>query len=645
MKKKIAIAAAAIMLAMQALCFTACGTNDAPALPVYKVTTSATAGGTLVADKTSAAEGESVTFTVTEEPDYVFTGLTINGGAVETSDNTFTVPGVLCDLAAAATFVPADVTVTFSTGGPEIADGKAVYGRPIGTLPSPVIAGKRFLGWQDADGNPVNALTTVTASGTLALTAVWTDVTDAEKAALTPFSATTVYHDAAATKYGVVFHTETEPIAPQVQVAEGGTDDFSGARVVSCTYETWLSEYIVSAVIDGLTYETEYSVRFGDAAADVWSKTYTFTTRAETVADASFYFVTDTQQTYRNANMGDDAIGDTYYSQVMTDATTRFPDADFIAHGGDIVNYGAEAGYWREMLDSVDEYLFRYPTMVTSGNHEGAGYVAGKETVNKLFNVDYPDGMEPLEAGVYYSFDYGPIHFVSLRSNDALYNANRYTETQLNWLRADLAAAADGPTRWTIVLMHEGILTPDFTAPGSNYHEQTTMPQLLPVFDQYDVDLVLYGHSHYCSSSYPMVWDENSVTTAAGITRTGIRLLTTETAAVEYDGVSVDTFTYPAGTADKGTVLHLTGTAGPQYNTYYNLADLQQNRENYLYYRFMTAGGKGSIDADNAYSMYSYVEVSEDALVLRTYGVNVVANAASFSLDNGRYLDGFMLTK
>ena len=134
--KKIAIAAAAIMLAMQALCFTACGTNDAPALPVYKVTTSATAGGTLVADKTSAAEGESVTFTVTEEPDYVFTGLTINGGAVETSDNTVTVPGVLCDLAAAATFVPADVTVTFSTGGPEIADGKAVYGRPIGTLPS-----------------------------------------------------------------------------------------------------------------------------------------------------------------------------------------------------------------------------------------------------------------------------------------------------------------------------------------------------------------------------------------------------------------------------------------------------------------------------------------------------------------------------
>ena len=92
-------------------------------------------------------------------------------------------------------------------------------------------------------------------------------------------------------------------------------------------------------------------------------------------------------------------------------------------------------------------------------------------------------------------------------------------------------------------------------------------------------------------------------------------------------------------------MLHLTGTAGPQYNTYYNLADLQQNRENYLYYRFMTAGGKGSIDEGYAYSMYSYVEVSEDALVLRTYGVNVVANAASFSLDNGRYLDGFMLTK
>lgn len=163
--KKIAIVAAAIMLAMQALCFTACGTNDAPALPVYKSDDVGNRGRNARRRQDVRRRGRKRNFYRDGEPDYVFTGLTINGGAVETSGQYIhRIPACCAIWPRAATFVPADVTVTFSTGGPEIADGKAVYGRPIGTLPSPVIAGKRFLGWQDADGNPVNALTTVTAS-------------------------------------------------------------------------------------------------------------------------------------------------------------------------------------------------------------------------------------------------------------------------------------------------------------------------------------------------------------------------------------------------------------------------------------------------------------------------------------------------
>ena len=43
--------------------------------------------------------------------------------------------------------------------------------------------------------------------------------------------------------------------------------------------------------------------------------------------------------------------------------------------------------------------------------------------------------------------------------------------------------------------------------------------------------------------------------------------------------------------------------------------------------------------------MYAYVEVEEDELIVRTYMVDVKAQSQNLSLDNGKYLDGFKLSK
>ena len=59
----------------------------------------------------------------------------------------------------------------------------------------------------------------------------------------------------------------------------------------------------------------------------------------------------------------------------------------------------------------------------------------------------------------------------------------------------------------------------------------------------------------------------------------------------------------------------------------------------------LLSGGKGAFNDTAAYSMYSYVEATQDKLVLRTYGVDVVAQHTAPSLANGKYLDGFMLRK
>ncbi len=627
----------------------------------YDVTVSSSAGGTVTADVKEVEQGKDVTFTVTANDGYILESFVINGGSVQVSGDTYVFSGVICDVEVKANFVKPDVTVRFDTGenAEVLADIEVKYGKTFGELPRARAAGKRFLYWANGKGEQVRPTTIVKTSGEITLTAVWETVSEEEKQALVPFGATTAYYDMAATKYGVVFHTKGEPVSPQILVAEKsadeGIDPFANATVFECEYELWFSEYVVNGVVDGLKFNTEYVVKFGDYSADVWGKTYTFKTRAETIEETSFYYVADSQETHLMQDKHEDykVLGDTYWSVAMTDAVERFPNADFIAHGGDIVNHAAEPKYWQEMFDSIEEYLFNYPLMVSPGNHEGDGYYsAGYECIGKLFNVD---SISNTEMGFFYSFDYGPLHFVAMLSNDIYYKYDgMYTQEQLDWLEADLAAArANENTPWIVVTAHQGILIPTHTEGKmtSNDYSTLTYPQIMPIFDRYDVDLFLYAHNHYLDSTYPIVWTNEVEKTVydsyvkRDVDYYKIELATTTTKKTVHDGVEVDEFVYADGVTKRGTVMHQTGTVGDQYNNTYKLSELAENLAEKKYYRMLLSGGKNAVDTTASYSMYSYVEVTNGQLVCRTYGVNVPAQFNSPSLENGKYLDGFMLKK
>ena len=622
----------------------------------YDVTVTSTFGGTLTADTKSVEQGKDVTFTIEPNEGDMLESLTVNGGNVTVSGNSYVFSGAVCDLDVKANFVKTDVVVRFDTGdGAALEELSLKFGKTFGELPNATAVGKRFLYWVDEKGNQVRSTTTVKRAGEITLTAVWQEIGEDEKQALVPFGATTAYYDMAATKYGVVFHTDGEPVSPKILVAENGDGDFVNATAFDCEYEPWFQEYVINGVVDGLKFDTEYSVKFGDAAADVWSKTYTFKTRAETLEETNFYYVADSQETHliNNKQSPYTVIGDTYWSVAMTDAAARFPNADFIAHGGDIVNHAAEPEYWQEMLGSVDEYLFRLPLMITPGNHEGDGwYSAGYECVGKMFNLDV---ISNTEMGFFYSFDYGPMHFVSILSNDIYYNYDgMYTAEQLTWLEADLAKArANKNTPWIVAMTHQGIIIPTHTEGKmtSNDYSTLTYPQIMPIFDRYDVDLLLYAHNHYLDSSYPIVWTNEVEKTVydsyvkRDVDYYKIELATTTTKKTLHDGVEVDEFVYADGVTKRGTVMHQTGTVGDQYNVTYKMAQLADNLAAKKYYRMLLSGGKNAVDETATYSMYSYVEVTQSQLVCRTYGVNVPAQIASPSLENGKYLDGFMLKK
>jgi hypothetical protein len=109
------------------------------------------------------------------------------------------------------------------------------------------------------------------------------------------------------------------------------------------------------------------------------------------------------------------------------------------------------------------------------GNHEGAA---------TFWKQYWP---EPFQSGgLYWSFDYGPAHFVFL---DA-YTSFGAGSAQYNWLKADLAASTK---TWKFVAIHE----PGWSAGGGHANNTTFQNDLQPLLQQYGVAMVLAGHNHY----------------------------------------------------------------------------------------------------------------------------------------------------
>jgi len=90
---------------------------------------------------------------------------------------------------------------------------------------------------------------------------------------------------------------------------------------------------------------------------------------------------------------------------------------------------------------------------------------------------DVPKG---LEETTYY-IDYQGVRFISLDSN-------QQQAAQVPWLRKVLK---DNPNRWTVLTFHHPIFSP-----ASDRDNRTLRDLWKPVFDEFQVDLVLSGHDH-----------------------------------------------------------------------------------------------------------------------------------------------------
>lgn len=153
---------------------------------------------------------------------------------------------------------------------------------------------------------------------------------------------------------------------------------------------------------------------------------------------------------------------------------------DFVLHTGDLVADGADSAQWPVFFD-IERKLLRHTAFYPSlGNHE-----RNNRQYYDFFNVATP----------YYSFDWGPAHFIVLNSdigNAATSNAAResfWTE-QVRWLEEDLAKSQKADFRF--VIAHH----PPITAVARRQGDSPEIAALVPLFEKEHLTAGFFGHDH-----------------------------------------------------------------------------------------------------------------------------------------------------
>lgn len=273
------------------------------------------------------------------------------------------------------------------------------------------------------------------------------------------------------------------------------------------------------ALATGLRPGTAYVYRVGNGREGGWSEPANFVTEPAEPQAVTFINVSDSQ--------GERKADFKLWARTLDKAFQTFPDARFIVHNGDLTENQEEVEGWKWLFGQASTWLTRVPLMPVAGNHDEVSGDASSFASHFRLPENGAEGATP---GTTYTFDYGFAHFIVLNTESNL-------KRQTAWLKEDLRR---NPQPWTIVAMHR-------PAYGGNQYDK--IEDWIQAFDEYGVDLVLQGHNHEYTRSYPL--------------RDG---------QIAPDG--------------KGTVYVVTNTSGPKFNVlkkdkFYHAVHSQPNQQTF----------------------------------------------------------------
>lgn len=169
------------------------------------------------------------------------------------------------------------------------------------------------------------------------------------------------------------------------------------------------------------------------------------------------------------------------WDRTLKKAVSENPDVNFVISAGDQVNKTGkpkEEEYAAYLSSSVLKSL---PVATTIGNHDSLN-------PDYKYHFNNPNATKngQTAAGGDYYYSYGSGLFIVLNTNN--YNVAEHEKT----IKA--AVASDSNAKFRIVTIHQ-----DIYGSGLDHSDTDGMilrTQLTPIFDKYNIDVVLQGHDH-----------------------------------------------------------------------------------------------------------------------------------------------------
>lgn len=280
-----------------------------------------------------------------------------------------------------------------------------------------------------------------------------------------------------ATSASVTWRTSTDitEAAGEIALADASANFTTYRTIVPATTEHWhQGEYganFHSVTFKDLKPNTLYAYRVG--SGKIWSSWFQFRTAQAEAAPFTFIYFGDAQNNLL-----------ALWARTIRAAVLDAPQADFLLHAGDLINRANKDSDWEEWFNSGDWIHAQIPVIATPGNHEYAKQGEGKPRVlSSLWNPQFTlpqNGPEGLKETVYY-IDYQGARIISL-------NSNQDRERQVPWLENVLK---NNPNQWTLITFHHPVYSASAKRDNKSLREAWK-----PLFDKYQVDLVLQGHDH-----------------------------------------------------------------------------------------------------------------------------------------------------
>ncbi|KAE9551648.1 hypothetical protein FO519_005146 [Halicephalobus sp. NKZ332] len=273
---------------------------------------------------------------------------------------------------------------------------------------------------------------------------------------------------------------------PQVQYGPQSPSQMQDGTTVDFEYNG-VHKYMHTVTLTNLLPATVYYYKVGSTSG--WSQQFQFKT-----------FPSGNNFQFRVCVFGDLGYLNGTSLPFLIDAAEK-GDFDMVVHVGDIAyDLHTDNGERGDLyMQNLEPLASRVPYMVVAGNHEDDG---------KNFSHYQNRFTMPGYDNQFYSFEIGPVHFVTISTEYYGYfyeYGHQPVLNQYSWLQGDLQKADSNRAQvpWIVGFQHRPFYCSNDNSFECAAFENTLvrtgyeeMPGLEPVLTQYSMDLAFWGHEH-----------------------------------------------------------------------------------------------------------------------------------------------------